>query len=362
MAGGPRVFIAGAHTYLGARVAAVCQERDFNVVCLAHENQETYGLHAIGVEVVRGSILEPDSFKDVLKRCDWAINLHRNIDFTVAAGAPKGISKLAARFQRAKAEERERAMKTMSAINVEGAVNFLDTCIAVDVPKVMTLSSTLAIGDHRGRTADEAFDHRRDFRSYYEKTMYDALFRTKVKIDEGAQIACVLPGPILGPRAEGMFTKVVEDYVTGRRGWAVASQSSMTFTYIDDIVRGIFQIMDRRAPVGLYIFANEAVTWEDFFRKLEKVSGASPKDGWIKESMIGLTGGSSQLPKELLPYIVDAQYKFSSEKARKQVGWDFTTMETWLAEIIEEIKTAAQGPATQAAIETFRPSSLPAGY
>jgi nucleoside-diphosphate-sugar epimerase len=158
-----------------------------------------------------------------------------------------------------------------------------------------------------------------------------------------------------------MFTKVVEDYVTGRRPWAVQSASSVTLTYIDDIVRGIFQIMDRRAPVGMYIFANEPVTWEEFYKKLEKISGIAP-EAWVKENRIGTKMGASALPREILPYMVDAQYKCSSQKAKDQIGWDFTTMETWLAEMVEEIKTAGEGPATQAAIETFARSSLPAGY
>jgi len=229
------------------------------------------------------------------------------------------------------------------------------------VPKVMTLSSTLAIGDHRGRDADETVEHRRNFRSFYEKTMYDALFHTRVKLDEGAQVACVVPGPILGPRAEGMFTKAVADYVTGTRPWAVQSNSSVTLTYIDDIVRGIFQIMDRRAPVGMYIFANEPVTWEQFYQKLARVSGVEP-ESWVKEGRLGSKGGAAAVPKELLPYMVDAQYRCTSKKAHAQVGWDDTTMETWLAELVEDIRTAAEGPATQAAFETFNRSSLPAGY
>ena len=362
MSSGPRVFIAGGHTYLGARLAAVCQERDFDVVCLAHEKQEAYGLQAIGVEIVRGSILEPESFKDVLKRCDWAINLHRNIDFTIPVEAPKGMGKVGAKLNKEREEERVRATKTMQAINVDGAIHFLDTCIAVDVPKVMTLSSTLALGDHRGQLTDETVEHRRNFRSYYEKTMYDALFHTRVKIAEGAQIACVLPGPILGPRAEGMFTQCVTDFVTGKRPWAVASGSTVTLTYIDDIVRGIFQIMDRRVPVGLYIFGNEPVTWEEFYRKIAQVAGMEPEGGWVKEGRLATKGGASALPRELLPYMVDAQYKCTSGKARGQIGWDDTTMETWLAELIEDIRSAAEGPATQAAFETFNRSSLPAGY
>jgi nucleoside-diphosphate-sugar epimerase len=359
VASGPRVFIAGAHTYLGARVAAVCQERDFEVVCLAHENQETYALEAIGVEIARGSVLEPDTFKGLLKRCDWAINLHRNVDFSLEP--PKKGSK----------EEGEHAHRTMHAINVEGAVNFLDTCIAMDVPKVLTLSAMLAIGDHRGQLADERFDHRRQFRSYYEQTMYDALFQTRRRIEDGAQIACVLPGPVLGPRAEGIFTTLVEDFVRGRLSWGISGNSQMTWTYIDDIVRGIFQIMDKRVPVGLYMFGNEPVTWEEFFRKIAKVGGFEPKDGWVNEGVLGaslkgsyflsgLRGKKPVLPKEMLPYIVDAQYKFSSAKAQKEIGWDFTTMEIWLAEIIEDMRSEA--PTTQAAIETFTRSSLPAGY
>ena len=374
MASGPRVFIAGAHTYLGARVAAVCQERDFDVIALAHENQETYALEAIGVEIVRGSILEPEGWKNVLKRCDWALNLHRHFDFRGRVLRPRSPLERAwlrfsDRLHPTRTKERIAVEKRLRAINVDGAVNFLDTCVAMDVPKVLTLSSLFAIGDQRGQMADETFEHRRAFRSYYEKTMYDALFQTRRRIDEGAQIACVLPGPTLGPRAEGPIPTLVEDYVAGRLPFAFTGPSQMTFTYIDDLVRGIFQIMDKRAPVGLYIFGNEPITWEAFFKALDKVAGVSPKDGWVKESSLesradtaAMTGRAPPLPRELLPYLMDCQFRFSSGKAKRDIGWDFTTMEIWMAELVEEIRQAEQGPATQAAIETFRRSALPAGY
>ncbi len=374
MATGHRVFIAGAHTYLGSRVAAVCQERDFDVIALAHENQETYPLEAIGVEIVRGSILEPEGWKNVLKRCDWALNLHRHFDFRGRVAKPRGAFERAwlrfgDRLHGARTKERIAVEKRLRAINVDGAVNFIDTCVAMDVPKVLTLSSVFAIGDQRGQLADETFEHRRAFRSFYEKTMYDALFHTRRRIDEGAQIACVLPGPTLGPRAEGPIPTLVEDYVAGRLPFAFTGPSQMTFTYIDDLVRGIFQIMDKRAPVGLYIFGNEPISWEAFFKALEKVAGVSPKDGWVKESSLesradtaAMRGRAPPLPRELLPYLQDCQFRFSSKKAQRDIGWDFTTMEIWMAEMVEEIRQAAQGPATQAAIETFRRSALPAGY
>jgi dihydroflavonol-4-reductase len=329
-------------------------------VCLAHENQQTYGLEAIGMEVVRGSLLEPEGWKNVLKRCEFALNLHRRIDW---GGDPTR------RPRGREGEEEVYQLKILRAINVEGAENFLDTCIALDVPKVLTLSAALALGDHRGNTVDETADHRGNFRSHYEKSMYDALFRTKVRIEEGARVACMLPGPILGPRAEGPFTQLVENYVTGRLPWAIEGRSSMTFTYIDDIVRAIFQLLDRRAPVGLYIIGNDPVTWQDFFRKLEKVSGVSPKQGWRRESAVEGAlrpsrlfgrhkGREPPIPPEILPYLVDCQFRFSSARAKREFGWDDTPMEVWMAELVEDIRSSAEGPATQAAIETFmRPAS-----
>lgn len=366
---GPRVFIVGGHTYLGSRVAAVFQERGYDVVCLAHENQETYALEMIGAEIVRGSALEPGGWKNVLKRCDYALNLQDHFD--LRAG-PHPITK-EPRERDTEQREQLRLQRTQRALNLDGVVNFLDTCIAMDVPKVLTLSSVFAIGDHRGVLADEETPHRRQFRSYYERTKYEALFQTKVRIDEGAQIACVLPGPVLGPHAQGPFAGVVEDFVTGRLPWGVEGRSQVTFTYIDDVVRGIFQLLDRRAPVGLYIMGNEPVTWEQFFRTLAKVANVTPRGGWVKESALGanvrtnhfwsrVRGKPGKLPKELLPYLVDCQFKFSSARAAREIGWDFTNMEMWMAEMVEEIRSSATGPATLAAIETFTRSARPAGY
>jgi nucleoside-diphosphate-sugar epimerase len=355
------VFIAGAHTYLGARVASVFQERDYDVVCLAHENQATFGLEAIGVEIVRGSLLEPEGWKNVLKRCEFALNLHRRIDWS---GEQPG------RGRGKQSEEEAYQVRLLRAINVEGVENFLDTCITLDVPKVLTLSAALALGDHRGTAVDETSDHMGNFRSHYEKSMYDSLFKTRVRIEEGARVACMLPGPILGPRAEGPFTHIVENYVTGKLPWAIEGRSSMTFTYIDDIVRAIFQILDRRAPTGLYIIGNDPVTWQDFFKMLEKVSGISPKQGWKRESAVEGALHPSRLfgrrkdweppiPPEILPYLVDCQYKFSSARAKREFGWDDTPMETWMAELVQDIRYSAEGPATQAAIETFMRPAAP---
>jgi nucleoside-diphosphate-sugar epimerase len=357
----------GAHTYLGARVAAVFQERDYNVVCLAHENQETYALETIGAEVVRGSALEPEGWKNVLKRCDYALNLQDHFDLRAGpmplVKAPRGREQ----------EEELRQQKTLRAINLDAAVNFLDTCIAMDVPKILTLSSVFGIGDHRGAMADETTDHRRQFKSFYERMKHEALFQTKVRIEDGARVACVLPGPILGPRAEGPFGQIAQDYVTGRLAWGVEGRSQMTFTYIDDIVRGIFQILDRRAPEGLYIFGNEPMRWEEFFRKLGEVAHVTAARGWVKESVVEasvhgshfwgrMRGREASFPKELLPYLADCHFRFSSARAQKEIGWDFTNPEVWMAEMVEEIRTAGQGPATQAAIETIKRSARPAGY
>jgi nucleoside-diphosphate-sugar epimerase len=187
-------------------------------------------------------------------------------------------------------------------------------------------------------------------------------------------VACVIPGVVVGPRKVGPFARVIEGFVTGGLRYTVEGNSQMTFTYIDDLVRGIFQILDQRAPSGQYIFGNDPVTWTQFWAKLGKVSGVTPREGKISEGGARTALKSSHtwsrwrgrdpvLPPEVLEYMVDCQFRFSSAKAKRELGWDDTPMEIWMAELVEEIKSAAQGPATLAAVETFgRASGLPAGY
>lgn len=378
MASGNRVFLVGGHTYLGSRVAAVFLERDYDVTCLAHENQDTVALRTIGAEIVHGSVLEPEGWKNALKRCDYAINLHDHFDLRGTPKVRKGLrgafGRMNDRLHPKRVKEERRLQRLLRAVNYEGAMNFLETSIAMDVPKVLTLSSVFAIGDQRGALADERTEHRRAFRSYYEKTMYDALFRTRVKLDEGAQVACVIPGVVVGPRAYGPFARLIEGFVTGELPYVVEGNSQMTFTYIDDLVRGIFQILDQRAPSGQYIFGNDPVTWAEFWQLLGKVSGVTPKEGAISEGAARAALRSARawstvrrrdpvLPREVLDYMVDCQFRFSSAKAKRDIGWDDTPMQIWMAELVEEIKTAAEGPATQAAVETFgQAPGAPAAY
>lgn len=378
MASGNRVFLVGGHTYLGSRAAAVFLERDYEVTCLAHVNQDTVALRTIGAEIVHGSVLEPEEWKNALKRCDAALNLHDHFDLRGTPKRRKGlggaIGRLNDRLHPGRVKEERRLQRLLRAVNYDGAMNFMETAIAMGVPKVVTLSSVFAIGDQRGALADEGTEHRRAFRSYYEKTMYDALFKTRVKLDEGAQLACVIPGVVVGPRNPGPFARMIEGFVTGELPYVVEGNSQMTFTYIDDLVRAIFQILDQRAPSGQYIFGNDPVTWTEFWEKLGKVSGVTPREGKISEGAArtalkgthlwsSVRGRNPALPPEVLDYLVDCQFRFSSAKAKREIGWDDTPMEVWMAELVEEIKSAAQGPATQAAVETFGAASgLPAGY
>ncbi len=378
MARSKRVFLVGGHTYLGSRTAAVFLERDYEVTCLAHENQDTVALRTIGAEIVNGSVLEPEGWKHTLKRFDYALNLHDNFDLRGTPKRRRGVrrvlGRLNDRLHPRRVKEEQRLQRLLRAVNYDGAMNFLETAIAMDVPKVLTLSSVFAIGDQRGAMADESSEHRRTFRSYYEKTMYDALFKTRVKLDEGAQVACVIPGVVVGPRKVGPFARMIEGFVTGDLPYVVEGNSQMTFTYIDDLVRGIFQILDQRAPSGQYIFGNDPVTWTEFWALLGKVSGVTPKEGKITEGAAraalksthfwsSMRGRAPALPPQLLDYLVDCQFRFSSARAKRDIGWDDTPMEIWMAELVEEIKSAAEGPATQAAVETFgRTQGRPAGY
>src|SRR5579864_7615472 len=77
-----RVFVTGATGFIGSAVVKELIGAGHQVIGFCRSDDKAPALAAVGAEVYRGSIAEPDSLKDGAARSDGIIHLAFNHDFS----------------------------------------------------------------------------------------------------------------------------------------------------------------------------------------------------------------------------------------------------------------------------------------
>jgi nucleoside-diphosphate-sugar epimerase len=135
-----------------------------------------------------------------------------------------------------------RYTRQIEAINVEGALNVLETAVEVGMPKIVFTSTAGVHGDTKGKMVDE--NHQVPFEGLKSSTLYE---QTKWRahhevalpmIEKGAPIIIVESGGVYGPEDHSVVGDLLELYVRGRLPVLPDRDTTLTFVYVDDIAEG----------------------------------------------------------------------------------------------------------------------------
>ncbi len=126
------VLVTGATGLAGANICKLLVERGDTVRALARASADTAPLTAIGVDVVAGDVTDPEAVVAAAKGSDAAIH---------CAALLGGASQNMADFE---------------AVNVEGTKNVLDAAEAVDLRRVVAVSTGTFFDTAGGLDREEA--------------------------------------------------------------------------------------------------------------------------------------------------------------------------------------------------------------
>jgi dihydroflavonol-4-reductase len=220
------VLVTGATGLAGANICKQLTARGDRVRALARESAETGPLTALGVEVVTGDITDADAVVRAARGADAAIH---------CAALLGGASQNLADFE---------------AVNIGGTKNVLDAAEAVDLRRVVAVSTGTFFDTAGGLDREDAPVSKEPSSDPYTVTKMAAFLDAMSRAEKGRDVVSTHPGAIFGPspvvsNALGTtsFNRVLLSAARGRIERYL--KFPVSWVYGEDIARGCILALDK---------------------------------------------------------------------------------------------------------------------
>lgn len=319
-----KTLITGANGFTGSHlVTALAQQSEpgDTIVAFVRKTSDRSRLTALNVQLAYGDITDRPSLQAAMQGVDRV--------FHTAAYVELGIVD-AARMER---------------INVEGTRNVLEAAQAAGVQKLVYCSTIGVYGDTQGQVIDETFARQqKGFSSAYDSTKYEAQQLVDQFAAAGFPIVSVMPSGIFGAD-DPHFGPVMDTFLKGRlKVWAGGDRIT-GIVHVDDLVSAMILAADQ-APTGAhYIISTGDLSTRAMFHFLSQETGI-PAPIEVPQPIVRLVGNilepigrllSWQPPisRERVHYIYDRCVRVSSDKAKRELGWNPRSVEETLRQSLK---------------------------
>lgn len=228
------VFVTGATGLLGANVCRLLIEGGDSVRALARAGAETGPLAEMGVDVVTGDVTSADDVLRGATGSDAAIH---------CAALLGGASQDLAAF---------------TAVNVDGTKHILDAAAALDLRRVVAVSTGTFFDTSGGVEREDAPVSREPSDDPYTVTKMAAFEDAMARAANGQDVVTTHPGAIFGPSpvvsnalGRTSFNRVL--LAALRRRMESYLKFPVSWVFADDVARGCLLALDRGAPGERYM-------------------------------------------------------------------------------------------------------------
>jgi dihydroflavonol-4-reductase len=327
--GGP-VLVTGASGFVGAAVARAALARGWPVRVLVRATSPRLNLHGLDVEVVEGDMRDPASMRRAL---DGVSSL-----FHVAAD------------YRLWAPRQDDIMRA----NIEGTQVVMQAALDAKVQRVVYTSSvaTLSVAKAAGRPVDETSpaDEANTIGVYKRSKVAAERLVERMVAQQGLPAVIVNPSTPIGPRdvKPTPTGRIIVEAATGKIPAFV--DTGLNLVHVDDVAQGHLLAHDRGAIGQRYILGGDDVMLRDMLASIARLVGRKPPTvelpRWPLYPLALAAQGVARITgKE--PFVTVDGLKmsrylmfFSSEKARRELGYTARPHVQGLTDALEWFRTA----------------------
>ncbi|HJN76627.1 MAG TPA: SDR family oxidoreductase [Myxococcota bacterium] len=314
-----RVAITGATGFVGANLAKVLCDGDYEVVATRRATSRTAHLDELELAWAEADLSDVDGLArafegaEVVFHCAAAVSIKPQVT------------------------------PTLQAANVEGTRNILEACRRARVERLVYCSSTVAVGLATGEPdADESTPW-----NFGEFGLADGYATTK-RLGEELALGCedldvvaVNPGFMFGPYDQrpssgAMLLEVVKRKVPGY------SAGVNCFVDVRDVARGMVLAMEKGRRGERYILGDENLSYGAIFRRIAAVAGTKPPSmevprvvasvaGLLGDLAEAVTGKEPLLNSNSVRWGYSRGFRFSSDKARRELGYTTRPLDEGIA-------------------------------
>lgn len=325
-----KIFLTGGTGFLGKRVAGRLAEAGHQVRALVRPRPRPVAMPP-GVETVPGDVLDAS---------------------TLDAGA-QGAEAIVHCAALVKMWMPDRSQ--FDRVNVGGLLNVLAAAERCGAGRVLYTSSFIALGPTDGRVADESQQHApTGHHNDYERTKARADIEARAAAARGFPIVTLYPGVIYGPgeMTDGsLMTRTIRDFMRRRVPYLGSGDQTLCLAFIDDVVEGHLQALERGRPGRGYILGGENADYHRLFGLLSRLTGVAPPRLHVPFWTMALAGRALRWGARLTgaePPITDEvvaiyrhDWAYSSARALDELGYRITPLEEGLRRTVDWLRREA---------------------
>jgi nucleoside-diphosphate-sugar epimerase len=288
------------------------------VRALRRASSRTDGLDSEHVELVQGSVLDPDSLRRGMDGCEQVYHL--------AAYAKNWAREKEIFFQQ----------------NVDGTRHVLSAAQACGVKRVVITSTIVTLGPTApGVVGDENMARITPrFFTEYEASKTEAEREILHWVASGGPGVIVSPTRVYGPgkRTEGnAVTQMIDQYIRGRLPVQLNGGVEVgNYAFVDDVVRGHALAMEKGRIGERYILGGENLSLKGFFHLVDEATGQRRRQVSLPPWAALAYARVERLKAEWLgiyPQITPgwvetflADWAYSCAKAERELGYTITPL------------------------------------
>lgn len=304
-----KIFVTGVSGFIGSNLLGKLLTNNNKIYALFHKPFEHIDK---SVRTFEGDILKPESYSSAMKECDVVFHCAADISF------------------------RKKDFQKAYKVNVEGTRNVLEAAYQANVRKFVYLSACAVLGfsSDKNRILDENEDPEIKEDNVYAFTKRSAEEEVKKYVQKGLDVSIANITTVYGQGDRKLNSgTIIKAVYEGKM--KLVPPGGTSFVSIDDLTEGLMLLSKKGKPGERYIFCTENMEYKILVRRIARTLGVKePKytlpgfsyypallavkgleffSGFKKDKVNLIT---TQILKETYGY----KY-FSSEKARKELGW-----------------------------------------
>lgn len=308
-------LVTGATGFIGSHLVPALIRKGVGVSIFRRPSSNLKNLQGLPFRDCTGDLLNKEDWRRAMEPCDAIFHLAVVGTYT--------------------RKDRQRRRE----VNVDAVQTLLDALRGMPDKRLLHVSSVAAVGI--SSSPDQVLDETSPFNArhlHYFATKREGEEKVLRGAKEGLDTVVVNPGFVAGVAAikevqRELFVKTA----TGKT--LFYPPGGQSFTYIDDLLEGMFSAFERGKRGERYILAGHNLTFREYMTRVAQRTGMKPPRLPFPKSLLPWVGGLAELFSGKLGWeagVVGRGYGFySSQKAIKELGYKIRPLDSIINELLK---------------------------
>jgi dihydroflavonol-4-reductase len=304
-----RCFVTGATGHVGNVLVKELYKKGYEVTSLVLP-KDNYEIIEPYSEILIGNVLDYEFLKENIKDYDFVFHLAGIVE--IGTGNRKKVYK----------------------VNVIGTKNVLQACQVNKIPRLIYTSSVHAIKElPKGETMSEPEEFNPEWvKGHYAKSKAIASNMILNQKDKNLETVIVYPTGIIGPFDYKLsnVSQVFVDFLMGRL--KAYLKGGYNFVDVRDVVNGLILAAEKGKDKEGYILSGSEITVKELLDVIAENTGRKPVKTKLAFWFILAMSYFAEVYYKILKQkplfthysivVLNSNYSFSNEKARKELGYE----------------------------------------